>query len=210
MEYIALDVEGILTGTIVIDMTLSEQTIWFRLLGLAAKGHGRLGFIERAEGIGFTKEALYVELRCYSDEDKAVVDSALNICITGNDPRIRQLDNGVLEIVKWDKYQMIPKGTLKTTILQCRSIAERNNRTIKTDTPTDKQRRKINKAINLVNEAWAIETKFIDGTHEQAEANIKTALKICEVAARNQWNDLWFNAKKRHELAKLYKQDGVK
>jgi len=120
MEYIVLDIDGILTGTIVTDLELSEQTMWFRLLGVAAKGHGRIGYVERAEGVGFSREALYVELRCYKEEDKRVADHTIEVCLGGDDPRIKMLDNNVIEILKWDKYQFIPKGSTRDTVAERR------------------------------------------------------------------------------------------
>lgn len=118
MEYIILDIDGILTGTIVSDLTLSQQTIFYRLLGVAGKGHGRVGFIERAPSVGFTREALYAELRVYTDENRRVVDDTIELCISGDDPRIILHDTGVIEIIKWDKYQFIPKGTYRDTIAE--------------------------------------------------------------------------------------------
>ena len=115
-----LDIDGILTGTIVTDMSLSQQTIWFRMLGLAGKGHGRVGFIERAVDVGFSRDALYGELRIYTAEHKQLVDETLEICIGGNDPRIKMFDNGVIEILKWDKYQFLAKGTTRDTTAERR------------------------------------------------------------------------------------------
>jgi hypothetical protein len=122
MEFMLVDIDGMLTGTIVDDMSLSQQAIWWRLIGVAGKGHGRVGFIERAPGVGFSRDALYAEVRVYLPEHKKIVDDTLEVCVGGNDPRITIHETGVIEINKWDKYQLIPKGTLRD------SLAERRNR----------------------------------------------------------------------------------
>lgn len=108
-----LNVDGVLTGTIVIDLTLAQQTMWFRLLCVASKGHGRIGYVERAEGVGFSNETLLMELRCSSDSDKKAANEMLEICKGGTEPRITVHNDNVIEIIKWDKYQYIKKGVIR-------------------------------------------------------------------------------------------------
>jgi len=107
-----LNVDGVLTGTIVIDLTLAQQTMWFRLLCVASKGHGRIGYVERAEGVGFSNETLLMELRCCSDGDRKAANEMLDICKGGTEPRIIVHNDNVIEIIKWDKYQYIKKGVI--------------------------------------------------------------------------------------------------
>jgi hypothetical protein len=109
-----LNIDGILTGTIVTDLTLAQQTMWFRLLGVAGKGHGRIGYVERAQGVGFSQEALLMELRCYTDEERDVAKGMLAVCTNGAEPRIIVHNDNVIEIIKWDKYQYIKKGVVGT------------------------------------------------------------------------------------------------
>ena len=175
MEYIILDIDGILTGTIVSDLTLSQQTIFYRLLGVAGKSHSRIGFIERAPDVGFTREALYAELRVYSVEDKRVVDDTIELCLGGNDPRIIMYPTGVIEIIKWDKYQLIPKGTSKDT------MAQRRLKVPKTGNPN-----------------WSREP--ISPTIQNAKEEKQTAVGVVKHTqiAIDSLNDLGINAVDRH------------
>lgn len=115
MDYIMLDIDGVLTGTINADLPLSQQALWFRLLCLAGKGHGRVGFVERGVDVGYSREALYSAIGCYKVTDMRELDKMLTVCADSNDPRIIIHDNDCIEIIKWDKYQYLPKGSLRDT-----------------------------------------------------------------------------------------------
>jgi hypothetical protein len=126
-EHLMININELLTGTIVTDLTLAQQTMWFRLLGVAGKGHGRIGYVERAEGIGFSHEALLMELRCYTDDDKREASAMIEMCRGGTEPRIIFHDNNVIEIIKWDKYQYVQKGTIDGTVRQKKVFKPHNN-----------------------------------------------------------------------------------
>lgn len=119
MKYIAIDINGWLNGTVCRFLSKAEKSIWSDLLVLGGAGDGRLGFVEAAKGIAYSRQELLALCHCFSTEDIACFDSCLKKCCEGiikngivtDEPRIK-IDNGIIEIVNWDSYQHsdYPKG----------------------------------------------------------------------------------------------------
>jgi hypothetical protein len=119
MKYIAIDINGWLNGTVCRFLSKAEKSIWSDLLVLGGAGDGRLGFVEAAKGIAYSRQELLSLCHCFTDEDILAFDSCLKKCcdgvikdgVTADEPRMK-VENGIIEIVNWDTYQHsdYPKG----------------------------------------------------------------------------------------------------
>jgi len=109
-EWFKLYSKGWLTGSIRAQLNPSERGVWTDLLALANESRQR-GFIQRAEGIPYTREYIAnlleipVEL-LNSTIDKCCADT--NNSLDGNGTRLEVLDNGIIKIGNWERYQYIP------------------------------------------------------------------------------------------------------
>lgn len=120
MKYIALDIEGWLSGTVARFLTKAEKAIWSNLITLGGKGKGRIGYIEFEKYIPYTRQQLLTLCECFIEDDIKSFDSCMYKCLNGINedgrvvdmPRLIKDDYGSYEIINWDSYQHsdYPKG----------------------------------------------------------------------------------------------------
>lgn len=112
-----------LEGSIRVDLTPAERSVWTDLLALAGLSR-REGYIERSQGIPYTViEIAHRFSLCGQSDEKTkdgieLVQSTLSKCIA--EGRIEVVDGGVYHITNWGKYQSVPDNV----IARKRSIAK--------------------------------------------------------------------------------------
>lgn len=135
-----------LDGSIRVDLTPAERSIWADLLALAGLSR-REGFIERSQGIPYTIRDLAHRFNLCGPEDETVdtgvklVQDTIEKCI--KEGRIEIQGDGVMHITNWDRYQSIPSGkerplpeTPKERELREKHVQSRLNRKYPASVPT--------------------------------------------------------------------------
>lgn len=90
-------------GSVRWELTPAERSVWADLLALSGLSE-RGGYIEFSEGKGFPKEALAQILVVPME----LLDTTVDKCVA--EGRLQCLENDVLLITNWDRYQFIPEG----------------------------------------------------------------------------------------------------
>lgn len=99
-------------GSIRIDLTPAERSIWADFLALAGLSR-REGYIERSQGIPYTIKELAHKLALTGTEDETInegmelLKSTISKC--EREGRIELDECGTIRIVNWDKYQSTPE-----------------------------------------------------------------------------------------------------
>lgn len=88
-------------GSIRIDLTPAQRSVWADLLAMAALSR-REGYIERSEGIPYTAQDLAARFVV----DVTLVNSTIESCL--KEGRITMDGNGTYQITNWGKYQAVP------------------------------------------------------------------------------------------------------
>jgi len=116
MEWHKVNSSRWLEGSIRVDLTPAERSVWQDLLCLASLSRER-GRIERSRGIPYTREEIASRLII----DVGLLQSTVDKCI--REGRLQE-DNGSLIITNWDKYQEVPERKQHLTP-QARELADR-------------------------------------------------------------------------------------
>lgn len=112
-NWLKLYSNGILRGSIVVQLSLEEQMTWIKLLCFASECRDR-GIIRRAKGIPFEREQLahhlgIPELLLNTTIEKCIKDENADDAST----RIMVLPDGSLQIGNWELYQGSPEKRTK-------------------------------------------------------------------------------------------------
>lgn len=92
-----------LHGSIRVDLTPAERSVWADLLALAGLSR-REGYLEYSEGLPYSEDDLVRLLNVSSD----LVKSTIEKCTT--EGRLSYDGDNTLTIVNWTKYQFVPTG----------------------------------------------------------------------------------------------------
>lgn len=115
MSWLKLYTYNWLRGTIRVQLTAAERSIWADFLALASESRVR-GTICRAKNLPYTREELS-QMLCVAKED---LDSTIAKCCTdpnedGDGYRMRIDESGCLVICNFNKYQDIPAEKMRET-----------------------------------------------------------------------------------------------
>ena len=103
MKWVKLYTSEWIDGSIRIDLTPAERSMWADLLVLAGLSR-REGYIERSQGIPFTVQD--IASRCVVDI--SLVNSTIEKC--KKEGRITIDEANTIIITNWEKYQFVPDG----------------------------------------------------------------------------------------------------
>ena len=133
-EWFKLHSRGWLTGSIRVQLTPEERSVWVDLLAMASESRVR-GVICRAEGIPYEREYIAQYLGIPID----LLNNTIEICakdMNPNDLNIARLivePDGCIKLNNWGFYQTIPESKGKPSFQEdARERELRERRTIRT------------------------------------------------------------------------------
>lgn len=103
MKWVKLHTLEWLEGSIRVDLTPPERSIWADLLAMAGLCR-REGHIERSQGIPYSVDDLAARFTVPVE----LVQSTLNKCVA--EGRMQRNGDGTFTITNWPKYQALPDG----------------------------------------------------------------------------------------------------
>lgn len=106
MKWLKLYTLEWLEGSIRVDLTAEERSVWADLLAMAGMCRNE-GHIERSAGIPYTRHELATRFAVNID----IVNYTIDKCV--KEGRIELNGDGTITISNWAKYQAIPSGKEK-------------------------------------------------------------------------------------------------
>lgn len=172
MKWLKLYTLEWLEGSIRVDLTAAERSVWADLLAMAGMCRNE-GHIERSQGIPYTREELATRFAVSLE----LVNSTIDKCV--KEGRIELNGDGTLTIVNWSKYQSIPAGKEKPApeTARERELRERRNlRRLQTTYP-DEATQTAKVVVNSKTGEVLSRTLEFDGEKKPSEAQCKKDLE---------------------------------
>ena len=103
-KWIKLYVEETFSGSTFIELTYKERYVWWGLLLMAGRSPED-GRVMKRWDTGYTPQQLAYELDCPASIVRSALAKMINRRKDEDVPKIKILDNGIIEICNWHKYQ---------------------------------------------------------------------------------------------------------